>query len=718
MASGPDAPTLQVQITKFDDTGEKVEQEPEYKPQLVLNRITNPYPDQTPVQVLTRPYRVAEFTWGPGIITPNILNFPQTLRVIPAIASRLANFAFLRAGVKLQVKMNTTQFHYGAFMISWIPNTFTQSHANDVYQQSGNRAIVLSASLQNTCEIHIPWINPYSYCNAQTSNADIGRVWFTPLTPLGTANPNVTDTVSIQVFANFEDIEVSGYIANADSSAGAAVREMANKSRFAVETVGKTVNAVQNVLEQVPIIGDLVESFGSLVTLFDKPTSVQALQPVSMDFSRDFSRGDGMDHCRPLSLTTLTPVELDPALTGQQDREKDILKIAQTPMLHRLFVFNGPIGSPVSTDVHPFAQTNDAEIPGLPTTPDYCEFIARHFNYWRGGFKYHIYFYTSQFTSGRFRISVLYNSTLPDDNTSGDIISDVIDVRGDTAYARTVPYLWPTMYRSFQESLGGGIYPKLVIQQLIPLVGASMEEDPIIYCAIYRSAAEDIRFNQLVQYQTAGLPPSLTKNDIKVAVKKKKRIANADMDIRGSFDKTFPPIASGSCFIREHGTVSGEMISSISDCLKRYANTAITYGVADRVNVLDTNPDQTQFGAFHSFGRIFKYWNGSRRAVLTYNNTPTVGSTFQYLSMETFLNPIISAGNAMSYTSGTLWPQNTVEIPWYSSLPFLPVNANDVPINITGDKPKSIVVSDKATVDRLYLSGGDDFNYYFLVSPL
>jgi len=665
------------------------------------------------VQVLSRPYRVAEITWGPGVPATTILDFPKILLDVPALSKRLTTFKFLRAGVKLSIKMNTTQFHYGAYMISWLPFHTGTTHAQDAYQQSGNRPIILSASLQNTCEIRIPWVNPYNYCSAQTGTTQIGRVWFTPLTPLGTANPNVTDTVMIQVFANFEDIETAGYIAEAQSKAGAAIDEVVDKSRFAIETVGRTVDSVQSMLDKVPIIGDLVGMFETAISMFDKPTSIQAMQPIEVDFSRDFNRGDGMDHCHALSLTNLSPVSLDPTLTGEQMYEKSILSIAQVPMLTRIFTFNGPIPTiPFNVSCNPFGHTDAYLVPGMPTKPDYFEFVARHFMFWRSSIKYMIYFYTSQFTSGRFRVSILYDGTLPTDHTSGDIVSEIIDVRGDTNYQITVPYLWPTMYRTLINSVGVS-YPKLVIQQLAPLVGASMEEDPVVYCCIFRSAAEDVRFNQLVDFQTVGLPPpALLANE----PKRKRKIANADMDIRGEFAKVFPPIAHGSSFVRENGTVSGEMISSISDLLKRYVTTPPIYGTGDTANVLNTWPQPTQLGPYHSFSRIFKYWRGARRVKFLYDLDAQGANRFNYVCMETFLNPV-SAGNSMSYTHGELWPQQCVEIPWYSTLPFQPSDTGAVPTFLSDDSPKSIVIPSKSVFAGIYSSGGDDFSYYFLIAP-
>lgn len=664
----------QVELTQFKDTGEQTIQD-----RLVISKLadkSNPYPDQTPVQVLSRNYRVATLTWGPGIPTTTVMEFPRDLIAVPGLAERLKPFKWMKAGVRLQVKINATQFHYGAYMISHIPNHTDMTHANTVYQQSGNRPIVLSPSLQNSCTFDLEWINPYNFFLIP-GTSEIARVFFTPLTPLGTANSNVTDTVDIQVFASFINPEVSGYIAQAQ-----VVKESISRTERGI--AGQT-DLISAVLEKIPIIGNIVENFATIASVMDKPTNVAMTNPMEPSFSREMSKGVGLDNTQSLSLHTLAPVNLKYEFLSEDQDSMNILKIAQTPMLNVLHTFQGTL--------------SNVDLLGTPLggPVDYFQFVARHFQYWRGSIKYKLYFYTSNFSSCRFRISVLYTNTIPDDNNAGDVISRVVDVRGDTEYEFTVPYLWPTVYRPLSQS---DALPRIVIQQLIPIVGPSFEEDPQIFLAVWRAAGEDIRFNQLCSYdpnsygaiQTYNQPP----------------IYEAQMDPTMSFKKTFNPIVDGSFFIKEQGAISGEMIVSLHDVVKRYVT-----GNAFVGDVAITYPDKTKLGPYHSFSRIFKYWRGSRRLKAQVKTDANLWYT------AVLQNPTMSldAGNGMCFTSSTQWPMLNIEIPWYSSLPFLPTDATSVAHYDTHDNPRDPIVTDHASWILSFVSAGDDFFYGVLIAP-
>ena len=59
-----------------------------------------------------------------------------------------------------------------------------------------------------------------------------------------------------------------------------------------------------------------------------------------------------------------------------------------------------------------------------------------------------------------------------------------------------VPYHWLSYYRTTAPG-GSAAYPRLQIQPITPIFTPDTEVTPHIYCAVWRSAAEDF---QLVQF--------------------------------------------------------------------------------------------------------------------------------------------------------------------------------------------------------------------------
>jgi len=185
---GEDGPTHQVQITKFVEAEPEVTVSTQTLPQKDYLKTVNPFPN-VDLTVLRRKYRVATMVWSSSLASNLILNFPQTLNNVNYIADVLQTFKWMNAGVELEIRINSTQFHFGALMVSWIPNTNSDTaHANDFIQQSGNHPVVLSASTQNSATIKIPYINPDSYYQIAGSTSNIAKVWITPLTFFGVSN--------------------------------------------------------------------------------------------------------------------------------------------------------------------------------------------------------------------------------------------------------------------------------------------------------------------------------------------------------------------------------------------------------------------------------------------------------------------------------------------------------------------------------------------------
>jgi len=549
-------------------------------------------------------------------------------------------------------------------------------------------------------------------------NSQIARVDFSPLTPLGRGTDSVTDTVSIQVYASFTEPEVAGFIAQS-GGVGKMKREARDKAKDGtLVQVNSIVDSVKEVLDKVPIIGGLIENFGSILGLFDKPVNVEMVQPITQSLMRDLSMGKGADNSNPLSLIPLSNVKFDFSLLGETTDILTIKHVIQTPMLYDVYQFN-TANTLTFYDVRPQIVEND---------DDYLAFMSKFFQFWRGSIKFMLNFYCSTFTSARFRVSVLYSATVLTDDNGGDVVSRVIDVKGDTHIKLTVPFLYQTMFRKINDHIS---YPKLQIQLLSPIIGPSVDTDPQIYLTIWRAAGEDMVFNQ----QTNWIDPLTTsKEDLKrksndvddtdsddlFAIEKDLREASfeAQMDPQKEFKKTFDPIIEGSFFVHEQGTISGERIELISDMIKRYIYIASDISGFNIYQV--PSPSAGLNGAYFQMGNIFKYWRGSRRAKV-YLQSVTYGSWPLYgLYMQTTAAAPSDPGNGLTVTTPFVWPVLEAEIPWYCTLPFIPVNTTVTPVVAAGDNPVGISFLTPDMDDtpiQYYASAGDDFSYGFMYAP-
>jgi len=213
------------QLTSFRDTvGVK---EALGAPITPIHQHSDPYADQGLGPLLSRPYLVDYFTWSGantiGIMVKKI-SFPYVLFQIPNIDEKLNRFKFFRAGVHVEIRLNSTTFHAGKILIVWLPhwntaNTSNQLATDDMYAQSMLEGITLSACANETVSFDIPYVAPSAYLDLLTSTAPgdvnegfFGTVKMYVLAPLVLTGNIATPTLTVTTWANFVNPEPAGPI--------------------------------------------------------------------------------------------------------------------------------------------------------------------------------------------------------------------------------------------------------------------------------------------------------------------------------------------------------------------------------------------------------------------------------------------------------------------------------------------------------------------------
>jgi len=675
--------------------------------------IDNPFPAQVPSRILSRNYLVYETLWIDSIANP-ALTFPSCLFAQSAIADALSSFLYFRAGVKVEVRMNSTPYHMGAIIVAWLPCTTITTPG--LFNSTGMRPITLSASTQQACTFTIPYLSPKTFINLTSyDSGEIATVYFRTLFPLITTSPDVSEDVHVQIYASFTDIEVAGYIPSVPSrlKRGEKIRVQAQSKDIrmadgSIRTTGtradsdqheaeyKTKNNttsggllgkyVRPFLRSIPIIGGVIDPildvFKLIFSAMDKPTTVAIQQPVSIEMTRDWVQADGIDNSQVLSLYQAPAVASLPQLMGGESSSMSLNQFTSIPMLHKVYILD-TAQTQFSIYCTPYSVDN------TEGQPDFLWMASRTHQFWRGSIKYMFQFFTTAFTSCRVRISLNYVNWTSAVTTTGDVISKIVDIKGDTTLTLTVPYLWETHWRQF-DGLNPG--PVLVTELITPIIGQSQVSDSTIYVAVWRSGGPDMQFQLL----TSAPPPS-----------SKTRIF-AQCDVRSEFKKSFDPIIDGASCSFEKGFVSVEMTGCMNDMFKRYA--------------MDMSEDNTlplpgafYTGAFsvpfHFYAQCFMFWRGSRRKkFITSNGAPDA----QYLVVP----DIDSYANGSSGRVGTIpniYPMLGVEIPWYNNLPYTFTDPSTAGIPFI--TPIGIATVGSTIPQQWFIAAGDDYNLGFIVPP-
>lgn len=600
------------QLTQFAESAPSIEVPlPSLEGQ--LNKFTNPYDEMDMTKVLTRAYKVAEFTWTAlqteGTEVARVL-FPIALYNIPNIAAKLEQFEWLRADVEVTVKINATEFHNGCLMISTMPHySGVGDERMEMHEQrtQSQNVTLLPASSVNSVTVLIQRCGPRMYDQAHDlGEGQIGIIVIDVFHPLLNVSGTAPSDVTVSVFANFKDPHVAGYgvtpissaeiksklkrlkqkAEHAEKHSKTSAKEGQQKSKAGVTSgIGEAIKSFSPLLMATPfaefapiagIAGQFLSSMG-----LDKPNDVRAPQPIRDDYWRDLVHGHGLNAGSALALHPEASVG---DVSMSKLKRWKISEIIQKPQC----ILKGIIDDSVAPNeaflhfpVSPGLSCHPLTDGGYLYFPTHMAYLQPMFRMWRGGIKFKIEFVTSRFTTARVQILHFPNAEVPPDlaDYAGDTPSAIIDIRGNTTFEFTAPFLSPYpalpttgMYAPGDPGTAQAVpfvVPHIAIALLNPVCIPDPGGNSTIYYSIWASAAEDFQFGHFDSYnpkQTSYVPPpslDFTKSQILKEVAEKHSMDSA-------FQKPFPTLVPAMAQV-EQGFVFPEQYDSINDLTHRFA---------------------------------------------------------------------------------------------------------------------------------------------------
>jgi hypothetical protein len=645
---------------------------------------SNPFADQTPHKILTRQYKLAEFAISPSWVGASY-DFPKELFEIPAIQKALSSFYYLRAGVTIMVKINSTVYHQGMMLMAFegdCPNNRNWS----TYQLSAMDPITLNYSTSDSATIQVAWVCPELYCTTVYNEGEahaIGRLFLRPLVPIANTSGG-TDTITCSVYAAFTDPRTAGFINQPIAQSGHERMknpEAVQKSEDGTLAKKASPLSLKPIFESIPLIGEI---YDLAETILDKPTTQQAAQKMIVDYTTDQCYGRGLDSATRLSIYPESILSTAKVMNGITSNSK-WSTLAGKPMLHYIKNFTNS-NDYFELGVDPMFQV---ESQSLTIQPDYLTYSTALFGYWRGSIKYMFQFVTNAFTTARFRISYAIDPTETNFTEGGDFPNVIVDVKGSTNYYLVVPFLAPTIYRpvsSLYLNIATSGRPKLKIELVSTLVDNAGE--PIITVLTWRAAGADYQLHE-ERHFTADFPVT-------------------QCSIKDSFKTKFATMAQGN-MSRESGVASSNYAFRISDSLKKYVRTDeldLSNFPISRDNTIISTVSAKK-STYRMMNNIFKYKRGSRRYKLFFESTAT---RWQGISNT----PTYDA-----YTVGLLVPSDftplqTVEIPYHAAHYYL---ADTTDTYATFFPREGGISSFPTQVEYVFTSIGDDYQMFYLLPP-
>jgi hypothetical protein len=756
-------------LTTFTDGANVSGQNETEIPMEKINLLSNPYPKQPLKQILSRKFRVAtvNITTATPVGSVSWVEFPGALFTVPSIAEKLKSFKYFRGGVRFEVRINSTPMHVGALQVSYLPYQEAGSlHGQHHIQRSGNSSSIISASLGNSVNGLIPWVNPrLGLWTGSYLRGEIGCLWIDLLVALDGTGSSVPD-VTVSVFASFDDPEVWGYsppqlvapaLEEPKAQGKTALSEEAQQAEKAESqsVVGKVVNTVRSVVKSVETVGSELNSvagevmgFANLMGLCKPDTE----KPITTVFNNPYAN---VVHTEGVDLSTAISAGFDAKLDnkvevcGKDGPSMTILKLAMKPMIIGTFKFNHATAVEdviTNIDVHPMLVWGDG---GLPEKiyPSYLAYVAQFFQYWRGTIKYRLHFITSAFISARIRIS--HNMTggalVNVEDYGGDIPSVVLDIKGDTIFDFSVPFTKAVGYmpvNGMQSFLGGvsSFYNSAITITLVnEVVGPNGVGDQTVNCLIYAAAGEDMRF---VRYRAASpgswaptyLPPLNVKERAEIERERKNRTKTTKNSplrkknlrepraegLNEDFSVPFEGLVPCKQVIEEK-MISAETFTTVKELCHRYSEHTFKTddGIADQFDVTPMHFLGEKTPNFYLWSQVFLFWRGSIRYAFlggTYKND------VQFLHNQSGVSEDLVSDGLLPTLNGWVFSS----VPWYTPYVMLPtLGDGSTPFNFYITAPgaradEELYVYEgtlEATFEKCMYAAGDDFDFIYSVAP-
>lgn len=693
-------------------------------------------------QQLSKPIVVSTLQWdGTQVYNTNLWSaiIPDIVNAIDSLQSRtLRMYAFYRANWVLRFQLNGTKFHQGQLIAAIIP--FGQRNPEGTFPGilggftstglTGFPSVQISASASTPVELKIPFTHIQDYFMTNAGNqVPMAHVRLNVLNQLKFstgASPQLTLTVSLYAeepevhvpiydhdYVPFPPISLNHEPTGLFSNMGAAIGHLATGNFKGFFNSG---SAAQK----------------DMANLFDKPaylvTAQKTISPVSA-----MSHGKGTETTIRLGLDP-TALSSQPIQSfGNVEDEMSISHIVSTPMLIDQITWTDVQTSGTRLRYWPVSPLLASKDPNPSTEqvwqPTFLSWIATLYTFWKGGIKFRVDAICTNFHTGRLLVAFIPNGFVTSSPTLTQALSCpnvIMDIQSSTQVEFEVPFISQTPYKKVitptpdLSSITGYLYMYVLNDLVHPdNVAGSIDLN------VYVSGSPDFEFfvprDCDVRIGPAGLPPSPDNSHIPTSLDVRPIQETKTEDVPNKVSLTFgmPSVERPNRFGEEFPLV---------DLIKRFSRpTGIIdptqptlIPVTPRSPFYFTLPDLSPLGAL---SLIFASWYGSLRYKFVFPASRTLPNnvTFKYTNEVYETSPAnVLLGTPFSVTNTAQDCGVEVEVPCYTrynlliSPPLVSLLDSEAYYSGTLIMNQS---ADPQLVPDAYVAAGDDFRFYYLVSP-
>jgi hypothetical protein len=443
---------------------------------------------------------------------------------------KIEGFLGFRATMVFRIVVNANRFQQGRYMLLYTPlggadssatktNTWINDHHATLVQRTTMPHVEFDLCCDTEAVIKVPFnsvLNMYPFSSVR--GLDWGIIQVAPYVPLAAAAGNLTASYSL--FIHFEDVQMISAAIPQSGRVFTSVKGRKSDTEKEQDSIGVgpissaliRVRDASSILSNVPLLSSYASGVSwfadigaSVAKVFgwSKPVVLAASTRMTQNYLPYIANTDGPDMSFPLSLSYENSVGVANGFSGTDVDEMDFKFLCTIPVWNQTVPW--AISSTVDTLLIAYGvcPKNNAVTTVVNTTTfnhySPLQFVAQHFNYWRGSLVYKFKFVKTEFHSGRLSISFnphnvnVSSGFNPTNAQAAWLHREIIDIREANEFTFVVPYIADSPYRTNYTDAGPSITGNLVLRVLDPLVApATVSQSISIIVEI--CAGPDIEF--------------------------------------------------------------------------------------------------------------------------------------------------------------------------------------------------------------------------------
>lgn len=418
---------------------------------------------------LRRAQLIRTHVWSPSDPVGQILTFNPWVYIQgnTLIRERIRYFSTIRGKLRLRVITNGTPFQYGLMMLNYVPlaplqhPNYRTKYTNTVLTGYQTQHVEInpttSAPVEMLLDLYTPDDSiPLNVAADSVSLANLGNCYLYVVAPLLSANQAVADTITVQIYAWFEEIEFG-----VPTPESVVVQGTEQLGKGPVSTIASAVATGASYFKNVPIIGKFAmatemgaSAVGKIAGLFgySDPILLERYNMYKEQTAINYCQSIGRDSSKKLTFDPMQELSIDPASVGFPPRDElTYAHLYKVPFYGRNMTWNvadvpgtvlGVIG------VTPGQSSWDVVTPPIRHRLGPLGMLSLMTKWWTGPLKFRFKVIASAYHKGRIQFRYVprrTGATLPGygESTSQTVVMDIgLDSEKELIVNWSQPQLW------------------------------------------------------------------------------------------------------------------------------------------------------------------------------------------------------------------------------------------------------------------------------------